>query len=339
MDILSYLLLLHVYVVTVQGAGLKNIFESRGNKKIAGDTLSDPADPFKACIPHRGEYGLALSSGDDPYHKCMYYQCMRGNWIPKMCPDGRGIREQIFHPKSGLSKQFPCVETVNACKATYSEKGVADTSTSVCGVDVCWIVDMSCSISSEDKARVKKFVSTVTRKFPLGPAFSQISGSTYGDTTEPFIYLNSYNNPRKVREAIMNMATNLKPCATKTYLALREAREVHLTEEKGRRPDRSAVCIVMTDGMTHPPTMKSETIAEADKLRKLCTILLIILPNTSENRGISIKEKTRLRLEEFAKIQPDPSLRLDLRSFEELDSVVNEISKKTCFKVSHNVVS
>ncbi|CAH1775194.1 unnamed protein product [Owenia fusiformis] len=163
--------------------------------------------------------------------------------------------------------------------------------------------------------------------------------SVYGSIVRDFLYFNTYNSARMVRKAIDEMPLDAKPCATHTFEALRHAREVHLTEENGRRNKgadiRDCAVLLMTDGYTHPQIKKSETIREANNIRKICALILVTLPNSpEEEKEMSEKQREKLREEEFSKIQPDKEMRIDLTSFDELEENINNIARKTCQPVN-----
>ncbi|CAH1775081.1 unnamed protein product [Owenia fusiformis] len=337
------MMLMHTIIVllgmwAVAHAGLRDLAAQRG-KKITTGNQADVPDNFVGCMAREGQYQVAGVPGSpDEINECMYYECVGNEWEPKVCQDRLGILESQFD-KAGRSNSFPCVKPSSQCLSSLSDRGVADTATNVCGVDLVTVVDVSCSVSDGDKGKIKTFLKKFVSNFPIGPAFTQIAGSVYGSVVKDFLYFNTYNSARMVRKAIDEMPLDAKPCATHTFEALRQAREVHLTEEKGRRntgADKRDCCVMlMTDGFTHPPEKKSETIREANNIRKACALILVTLPNSpEEEKKMSEKERNRLREEEFSAIQPDRAMRLDLQNFDDLEKNINNIARKTCQPVN-----
>ncbi|CAH1775082.1 unnamed protein product [Owenia fusiformis] len=337
------MMLMHTIIVllgmwTLAHADLSNLAKNRGIKAPSGREADVP-DNFVGCLAREGRYQVAGVPGKpDEINECIYYKCVGNEWKPQVCPDKLGILESQFD-KAGRTNSFPCTKPKNGCLSTLSERGVAETATTVCGVDLVTVIDVSCSIASEDKAKIKTFLKKFVSNFPIGPAFTQIAGSVYGSIVKDFLYFNTYNSARMVRKAIDEMPLDAKPCATHTFEALRQAREVHLTEEKGRRDkgaDKRDCCVMlMTDGYTHPQNKKHETIREAANIRKICALILVTLPNSpEEEKKMPEQQRKKLREEEFAKIQPDGDMRLDLQSFDELEENINNIARKTCQPVN-----
>ncbi|CAH1775083.1 unnamed protein product, partial [Owenia fusiformis] len=338
MGLLTYLYLLHVHISLAQCFGFKDLVISRSKLKIY--TKDERSPQIKTAGCRGGTY--KLNSDDNSFDNCNYYVCARGEWLLRRCPDGRGILPEMYNLKEDaldeITDVFPCVKTSRFCTSTLLDRGVSKTVTNICGVDLVMVIDVSCSIDELDKYTMMRFIQKVVSVFRIGPAFTQIAGSVYGSKVIPFLYLNTYRSQRQVRAAIKMMPLDAKPCATHTFDGLREAREVHLTEEKGRRdkPDdfRECVVMLMTDGFTNPQEKKSETIREAKKIREMCSLILVTLPNTSEVKRMSIADKTKWRNEEFSAIQPDSDMRLDLESFEDLEGSINDIARKTCRNVN-----
>ncbi|CAH1774070.1 unnamed protein product [Owenia fusiformis] len=298
------------------------------------DVLNDMSDRGVECTSGT-RYKYAETS-------CSYLECFDSKYELVRCPDGQGVSDKFENTLT--SQTLPCSKPLPYCRLSLAEKGLPISVTEVCGIDLNFVVDMSFSISDVNKMKVRSFILNLVKKLKLGPAFTLLSGSTYGASTHSFLEFSTYNAGSSMIKAIKNMET-LPKKGTSTYLALKEAREVHLTTSKGRRKDKKAVVMVMTDGVTNPLDKSPTTIAEAKRLKdpksyepgvSAPTVVLLVLPNSKgeKGRGVSRAELEKLRVtreKEFAAIPSEgKENRYNLDSFDQLEEVINPILQSSC---------
>ncbi|CAH1796794.1 unnamed protein product [Owenia fusiformis] len=151
-----------------------------------------------------------------------------------------------------------------------------------CGLDIVWAIDTSCSISMENKLKVRDFVKKMTTKFDIGtsPNKTLMAAVAYDKGTDHQFYLNDNTDKKSLRKAASKIDLRKKGCKTFTFDALREAREVYFTAKHGDRPDVINILILITDGITFPWERQWETIEQAELLRNTGAFILVInLPN------------------------------------------------------------
>ncbi|CAH1775048.1 unnamed protein product [Owenia fusiformis] len=291
----------------------------------------DVSDIGVECTP-----GVPFRYADS---KCNYLKCKDNIYEVEICPDSMAVIDSL--KKDDVATVNPCSKPDPDCKKTLEQKGLGDQDVQACGLDLNLIIDMSISISAIDKVKVRSFILKLVKSLRLGDAFTLVSGSTYGSEVHPFLKFNTYNTGTSILQAIRKMEMNPKK-GTATYLALREARE-QLTTEFGRRPDKKAASILVTDGVTNPFDKSPETIEEAKKLKdpksyekgvSPPTVFLIKTPNNKSTGSVSAAEKAKLdeiMEKEFAAI-PSPGAEhlIKLDSFEDLEGVIAPILRSSC---------
>ncbi|CAH1784327.1 unnamed protein product [Owenia fusiformis] len=301
-----------------------------GNKQGQSEAIDRPG-----CQGATRKYAPVDING---LKKCQFYECDGVEYLMRVCPDGMGVT-QSFGSKI-TSGQYPCVASNPKCKRSLLEKGIGDIEINVCGVDLAFVIDVSCSLAKENKEKVKDFVLAITRRLPVRPAFTQIAGVSYAKTVYPLLHFNSATKQKDVMNLLrQNLRTEdlaAKDCGTATYLALQAAREELFNKANGDRPERKNVVILMTDGRSYPAEDAPKAIAAAKALKDDGAIINVVtLPNLSESTGTpeEVAEKKKLAEMEFSAFPSSPKNRWDLKSFEDLDTIVNELTSMSCYKM------
>ncbi|CAH1797582.1 unnamed protein product [Owenia fusiformis] len=284
-------------------------------------------------------YCSTLYSPNSPHnitekiHPCYYYRCYNGNYIRNRCPDGLGLSNAFIKKWSKKGKgrnSNPCYKPSSKCRITLKEKGLIDYETTICGIDIMIVIDVSCSIDEVDQMKVKQFVNRLVKVFPIKPGFTQLGGLVYSKDIEHVTYLNEFVTRRKVLERFANYPITMKPCGTSTFAALELARTVYFTEKNGRRPNKKGVILVLTDGYTNPIGRQNDTLYQAAMLDAEMPEVqrtVIGLPNIrQEERGNRGKDGVA----EWSKIASSPNDVLNLDTFDALYDIIDDITRKSC---------
>ncbi|CAH1790838.1 unnamed protein product [Owenia fusiformis] len=266
--------------------------------------------------------------------KCKYRLCQNKVYKTFPCPEGTSFKASFRS----------CVAD-GGCLKSYEDKGVADWNTTACGIDLVFVVDMSYSISPDNKIKMKKVIQQLLAQIRIGPEFTMVAGLTYGAETKPFLYISSFNDKKNIREATDKMVMNPRK-GTATHLALRETREAMLRTKNGRRQNHKAVVIVMTDGCTNPPEKSDETIAEAQRLKdpesyeagvSSPEVFLMTFPNEKLDNVKDLAPEEREKLEgikkrEFEAIPSKAENRFDA-TFDNMKDKLNLILRTSCKEI------
>ncbi|CAH1791587.1 unnamed protein product [Owenia fusiformis] len=267
------------------------------------------------CSVYKNKYKLM-----EDKNPCFFRECKGSKFSdPIRCRDGLGVPDEVLNEV--FPPKYPCTKPMKECKATLSDKGVTNVNVDVCGIDLIWVVDISCSISNADKLKVKNFILAATKQLPVRPPFTQVGALAFSEKAYHILYMNSYNNKNKVLKALSIMPLTPDKCATATYEALYETRVTYLSKSRGNRPDKPDIVVVLTDGKTHPPEKAPETILRAKELKATGAQVFVLslpniktLPGTDEWRAIASSEKNIYTLD----------------SFDALKGMIKEITRKAC---------
>ncbi|CAH1791588.1 unnamed protein product [Owenia fusiformis] len=291
-----------------------------GKQKTGSPKVSQadkaPNIPYSPeCSVYKNKYKLM-----EDKNPCFFRECKGSKFSdPIRCRDGLGVPDEVLNEV--FPPKYPCTKPMKECKATLSDKGVTNVNVDVCGIDLIWVVDISCSISNADKLKVKNFILAATKQLPVRPPFTQVGALAFSEKAYHILYMNSYNNKNKVLKALSIMPLTPDKCATATYEALYETRVTYLSKSRGNRPDKPDIVVVLTDGKTHPPEKAPETILRAKELKATGAQVFVLslpniktLPGTDEWRAIASSEKNIYTLD----------------SFDALKGMIKEITRKAC---------
>ncbi|CAH1797581.1 unnamed protein product [Owenia fusiformis] len=319
-----------VLLLALSGTAIGRLSKHRALKLPSGSLKDDPnIEGFCSTLYSAG----SPNDVKEKINPCHYYRCQSGNYIRNRCPDGMGLSPIFVKKWLKLKKGSngnPCTKPNKKCKITLKERGLNDYVTTVCGVDVMIIIDVSCSIEEVDQMKVKQFVNRMVKVFPIKPGFTQVGGLVFSKNIEHVAYLNEFDMRRKVLERFANYPITMKPCGTSTFAALEMARTVYFTEQNGRRPNKKGVLLVITDGFTNPIRRQNETLHQAamfDAEMPEVQRTVIGVPNIKQeekgNRGID-------GVAEWSKIASSPNDVLTLDSFDALYDIIDDITRKSC---------
>ncbi|CAH1789252.1 unnamed protein product [Owenia fusiformis] len=316
-------LLAIIAVFSLTNGSLLDILPKGLKAKVEKNIRLPPVLVDDGC-PSRFTHG---SPHNNLLDDCHYYSCKQGNYTRERCPDGLRVDNRfknIWTKRNKGQMSQPCTVYSQRCKLTLEEKGVWDLNTEICGIDVIWTIDISCSIELGDKLKVKSFIRGVMRKLPIRPGFMQVGGLTFSRDIAHIGYLGQYKNPTITRQKFKNYTVVPESCGTATYDALETARTIYLSTDKGRREDKKAVLLMVTDGFTHPASRQNETFHQAELLHKIPGLetFVIGLPN--------IKREGLEGTEEWVAIASKPENVFYLKTFDELKDIMNTIIRKSC---------
>ncbi|CAH1791287.1 unnamed protein product [Owenia fusiformis] len=304
---------------------LMNLFMISQCKRMAGFGFQlFPSIEGPTSCPGRSRFLAGVPGNDSVIGPCDYIKCVSGQFKRLPCPAGLGTRKKFMQAwaqnQTGDNK-YPCVKRTPACNL---ELGLSDNPVKICGIDLVWIVDISCSISIEDKMTVKRFLKRAVAQLPVRVHFTRIAMFGFSEKIYHVSFLNEYRRQAKLMEAIDGMTLTPTECATYTFSALEAARNVYLSREFGRRKARKAVVIVLTDGFTWPQERKLETLEQARLLHKTGVETYVVgLPNMKRNVSAG--------KDEWEAIATTPDKIYDLQSFSELQGIMDDISRSACF--------
>ncbi|CAH1792232.1 unnamed protein product [Owenia fusiformis] len=240
---------------------------------------------FRECNPFDFRYIYDVEDDDFEPDNCHYMECVDKKYEQKECADGKQVSlmfKRRYDFKGRGSSSNPCTQPSQLCKRSLADKGILPIDVKICGIELVFNVDISCSITMADKKKVQKFIWRAVRSLPIRSVLTQVGILTFAKSVIPVAHLNSYPRKKNLLKAVDEMQLDVpqSECGTSTWLALKNAREEYFHEDNGLRPDRTKVMIVITDGETWPNDMKEETLREA-KLNQAAGIIsfVIALPN------------------------------------------------------------
>ncbi|CAH1778660.1 unnamed protein product [Owenia fusiformis] len=311
-------------------------FREKLGIRCADDPLpNESIDPDSVCSTVNQRY-LA-----DPEDKCKYYECdSLGRYELKDCPSGMSV--PIFLRKAaeeGKSSSKPvCKQISNACRKSLAELNEAVQGNFTiqkerrCGIDLLWVVDVSCSITADDRQRVKNFVLNTIDRFKIkGTNFVQVGGVTYDGVIHDIMYLSeTVNKPGTMRRFTTRYVDEPKKCHTATNKALQTIHDFYLDPLNGNRPDFPDILIVMTDGKTYlgrkgdnkQAREETELYGRLIREEKGVSSFVVGLPNRQTGEFAGQKE--------WLQIAGTEERIFLISKFEELESRVDEIAQSAC---------
>ncbi|CAH1796790.1 unnamed protein product [Owenia fusiformis] len=197
----------------------------------------------------------------------------------------------------------------------------------ICGYDILWVFDTSCSISAMDKILVKDFIKDVADQFDYGadPDKTLMSVMAYDKGNDHQFYFNNASTISEFDKFADEIDLKELKCRTLTWKALKGA-ERYFEPGFGQRNQAIDVIILVTDGVTFPRYKRPKTIKQAKWLRKKGYELFIF---ALQNRfGVDGGyEFTRFTSDSDGKRQFEPS------EFHEMPRYVKMLTDSTCSNV------
>ncbi|CAH1791284.1 unnamed protein product [Owenia fusiformis] len=325
--------------VVIDAAQKKNKFNLRAFKRAPPRRQNDPGpDGPGDC---RARYLSGNPHTNDTVSKCKYYECNGGVYTKVNCQNGLEVfgdlRKMWKEDRSGTDV-YPCVKHSVSCKRKIAgeERGqIPDRVVKVCGIDLVWAVDISCSIHPDNKEKVKKFINKAVRSIPVRAQYSRVGAFTFSDKIYNVAYMNQYLRQGQLMKALAAMRLEPDQCATMTNEALKAAREIYFNEEFGARSGRQKALIVLSDGFTYPKKFQEDTFHQAKLNHKRGIQTFVVgLPNdklAQQNAGD--KNAAFAGMVEWNAIASKPENVKTMRSFDELFDVVSDIIKAACFEL------
>ncbi|CAH1796765.1 unnamed protein product [Owenia fusiformis] len=262
---------------------------------------------------------------------CDYYRCVNTRYQKTKCPPGRAVGKKYLEMANhGIATSlFPCSQQTKACG------GLSDVSfrpdLRFCGFDLIWVVDMSCSIADEDKAKVVDFINKVISKFHIGPMHVLTGGLSYASETNDIQTLKEGRNKPITLRNFAKMEQKDGKCRTRTDLALKQVRDHYFTKAAGDRPDYQNVMVFISDGMTYiskqddNEAFSQEAIGYGVDIRKSGAINIVVgMPHAKKDDYVG--------MEEWIGISGDSSRIYLMESFEELAEKVQYMAENICRK-------
>ncbi|CAH1778662.1 unnamed protein product [Owenia fusiformis] len=277
----------------------------------------------------------------DLENKCNFYECTRlGRYKLTKCPSGlsvpRSLREETENGKPSAS---PVCKQISArCRKSMEQVNTAILGNYTikrerrCGIDLLWVIDVSCSIPADDRQRVKNFVLNTIDRFKIkGTNFVQVGGVTYDGEIHDIMYLSqTVNKVRTMHRFTSRYVSEPSKCKTATNIALQTIYEFYLDPLNGNRPEFPDILIVMTDGRTYlgkkgdnkKAAAETEQYARLIREEKGVTTFVVGLPNRQTGKFAGQTEWLQMAGTED---------RVFLISrFEELKNRVDEITNSAC---------
>ncbi|CAH1789848.1 unnamed protein product [Owenia fusiformis] len=235
----------------------------------------------------KSPFELAYKEG-----KCICEPCVRRSYycLPKE------FREKVKYRSVNMLKLIALGCILALGPVVYGQKIELE-----CGVDIVVILDISCSITPPNKTIVHEFMVGFANALDIGPSpeKAQLGLVTFDKFVYDEFFLNTYKSSSQIANHITNMDIhpdndNRPRCGTRTDLALRSAKTLHLTSAKGLRdplgiknPPIQKVVLVITDGATFPPSKAPDTKKEARALKQDtgAKVFVVSLPNANNKDG------------------------------------------------------
>ena len=180
--------------------------------------------------------------------------------------------------------------------------------------DIVFVLDDSGSVGKENFQKIKKFTIESIRSLKIAKNHVRVAAISYSTTAVVNFYLSRYNDHWSLDNAIRSI--RYRRGGTNTHLALRLVQSV-FSKRYGDRPDAQNIAIVITDGVSHRPSL---TVLEANKLQKAGVTMF------------SIGVGRRLKQSELRAMASKPTAQhiFNVNNFDALDSIAKKITTKTC---------
>ncbi|CAH1802214.1 unnamed protein product, partial [Owenia fusiformis] len=183
-----------------------------------------------------------------------------------------------------------------------------------CGVDIVVMLDISCNITSKNKAIMLEFMVDFANALDIGPSpeKAQMGLVTFDNFVYEEFFLNTYNSSSQIASHIERMDIhpdndNMTRCGRRRDLALISAKTLQLTSDQGIRdpmgienpPIKQEVLIITTDGVTLPKYFAPDTIKEGGALKQDTRAEVFVI-------SLSIEE-SKDGIDEFSAIASQPT--------------------------------
>ncbi|CAH1779204.1 unnamed protein product [Owenia fusiformis] len=276
----------------------------------------------------------------DSLKRCSYYRCVFGRYIKKDCPSGRQLTSQFvkWGSRGYAYKYNPCGERVTKCHdVTFGRLGDEVVPVGLkpyftlesCGIDLGIGLDISCSISDENKQLVKDFTLNIINRFKIGRGFLKVAGVKFAEKPQVIQFLDQSTSNQATKFKFKSMDLTADRCRTHTDDALAIFRDEIFSKERGNRPDKKDILVFMSDGSTyHGKNVDNNVYVERTKrigreLREKLGVETFVL-------GMPTNKNKTVGYDEWMEIGGDHEHVITLASFRELDSKINELLKNSC---------
>ncbi|CAH1796769.1 unnamed protein product [Owenia fusiformis] len=287
--------------------------------------------------------------------QCAFYLCVNTYYKLQSCPAGKSIgKNALRRARKGFAQNTnPCVRNgFENCKSIVGNALVFEDDQRVelagdndviyalppppkqrifCGVDLFWVIDMSCSIKDINKQAIVEFVMEVINGFQISAVHMKTGGVTYGATVYSIQTLREGRNRALTLKNFQNMVTIPAKCQTATDEALLRIKRDFLSESNGNRPEFPDAMIVITDGNTFHgrkqdnAAFSRKTVEIATEIREMgVTTYVIGLPSGSKDK---ITEDS---YREWLGIAGEERNIFLMANFAQLKQQVTEMSSKAC---------
>ncbi|CAH1791285.1 unnamed protein product [Owenia fusiformis] len=276
---------------------------------------------------------------------CNYFVCNHGIYTKTACPSGLSVLGSLknrWHKKRMGLEEMPCKKPHQKCRTriaagsgneTDGREGVLSRKPiKVCGIDLVWAVDISCSIDPDSKKKVRNFIVKATNKIPVRAQYSQVGVLTFSEKVYHVAYMNEFKRQGKLMDQIKKMKLEPDDCGTVTNEALYEARTKYFSEELGARKKRKKVLIVLSDGFTYPRSNIEDTFKQAKDVHKAGIEAFVLgMPNAKlVEQGA---DNIFAGQEEWEAIATKPENIFKLTSFDDLGKIITRIIKEACLTI------
>ncbi|CAH1796763.1 unnamed protein product [Owenia fusiformis] len=270
--------------------------------------------------------------------QCEYLRCVNSYYVREQCPKGLAIQDRYLQRKDGQplqkskkpSDNYPCRKRSQACRQGNPP---IRPDLSFCGMDLMVVIDMSCSISDENKTTVVNFVQDLISKFVISPLHVKIAGISYASKVNNIQTFNEGRNRPITMRNFKRMTREDGRCHTVTDDALEAVRDIYFKEVMGDRPLYKNVLLLLTDGHSYKgkkvdkEMLSNKTIALGAELRKNGVLTIIV--------GLPKKRKGTLAgMNEWLGIAGDPENILYMNTFDELETKIQLIAEKSCVSLN-----
>ncbi|CAH1779572.1 unnamed protein product [Owenia fusiformis] len=310
-----------------------------------------------------------ISPGDWRELQLEYYECVNSYYQRRKCPEGLGVGNAFVAMGSiGIpTREWPCLKNLcikeyvacpekvwcpvyeqcdpNSLRFPVFPVGFDQGALKFCGLDIVVALDISCSISEENKTTVKNFMKDLIKKFTIHPVETQIGGLTFGQEIHNIQTLKQGRNKPFTLRNFDRMVMTESKCITATDLALEAVRDTYFQETHGERAEMKNVLIVTTDGQTHygrdekvkAAKIRVREIAEELRTKRQVQTYTIALPSEKFSRLRQDSEKAlkqaRIKKEaeeQWLQIAGSEDRVFTLDTFEELGQTLVTIAAINC---------
>uniref|UniRef100_A0A0B7ART5 Collagen alpha-3(VI) chain n=2 Tax=Arion vulgaris TaxID=1028688 RepID=A0A0B7ART5_9EUPU len=130
--------------------------------------------------------------------------------------------------------------------------------------DIVFLIDSSGSVGFDNFRRIKEYVQHVIDSFNIGSEATRVGVATFSQSSRAEIYLNAYDNKRKLQAAVSGITYEYGN--TNTASGIKLVRSSLFSEAKGNRPDVPDYLVIITDGLSN--INHEATLPEAEYARR-----------------------------------------------------------------------